>query len=143
MGQNAVLAVSPDRSFVRDMTSLAMRCGWKLVSDAQYKAGKVELIGFLRPREISVCGVEVANRAIRLNANPGQRHLEAFLAKYERWAPPKCVDYIAFPGTVWQNEDRLRSVLTLCWNGERWHLDLVRLDGGWRPRGCLLRPCSE
>lgn len=132
------IVIDPLKPFVRDMT----KEGWKLVSDIQYQSGKVELelMEFLKSGESRIEWKKMARRAVKLNANFGQKHAEAFLAKYERWTPPEGVDCIIFPGTVFrQGSLRSRFVSCLYWYDGRWHLSFYWPGSGWYSSVRLLR----
>lgn len=132
------IVLDPSKPFARDMR----KEGWTLESDVECLAGSLtlELCGFLKPGESSVNGEEMVRRAIKDGADLGQKHTEAFLAKYERWAPPEGVYYIAFPGTIWRNQDGDRVVPYLSWDGGRWSLSFDWLDDEWCDGVRLLRP---
>ncbi len=131
----------PTKPFGRDMRNEE----WTLENPKSEFAGKagpltLELCEFLKPGEGSVNGEEMVRRAIKDGADLGQKHAEAFLAKYERWAPPEGVYYIAFPGTIWRSQGGDRRVPFLDWDGDRWSLGFGWLGGGWSGCGRLLRP---
>lgn len=132
-----VLTIDPAKPIVYDKT----KDGWTKVSDVEYRPGEVELelCEFLKPGETSVNGEEMVRRAIKMSADYGQKHAEAFLAKYERWAPPEGIYYIAFPGTVWRGSSGGRSVPYLGWRGGRWCLSFGWLRLGWLDDDRLLR----
>ncbi|OGY62464.1 MAG: hypothetical protein A2745_03270 [Candidatus Harrisonbacteria bacterium RIFCSPHIGHO2_01_FULL_44_13] len=124
------LTIDPDKPYVRDMT----KEGWTLPDgDIKYQPGEVELelVSFLKDGENSIQGYEMARRAQKMGANLGQKHAEAFLAKYGRWAPPEGVYYITFPGTVWQVGGGSRHIPYLLWSGGRWYLRFGWLESDW------------
>ena len=129
---------------VYDMT----KDGWTLPDgDIEYKSGKVELelVEFLKPGENRVKGTVMAKRAVKLGANLGQKHAEAFLAKYDYWIPPEEVFRIPFPGTVWRDSDRRRRVPFIGWDVGRQFLGFGFLEDDWysSPACRLLRPRSN
>lgn len=131
------LSIDPAKPFVYDKR----KEGWKLKKDVKCQSGKVklELAEILKSGEVWVKGTVMARRAKKMRANLGQRHLEAFLAKYERWTPPEGVSCITFPGTVWQDSRGGRYVPCLHWSGGQWYLCFNWLGSAWGSGGRLLR----
>ncbi|OGY63591.1 MAG: hypothetical protein A3I24_01455 [Candidatus Harrisonbacteria bacterium RIFCSPLOWO2_02_FULL_41_13b] len=134
-GQVITVFINPAKPFLQDMTQE----GWELLKDVKYEAGEVqlELKEFLKPGETSVKGDVMAERAIELNANLGQKHAE-YLLENQHLIPVEFRKfYLTFPGTVWQVSDG-RFVPYLYWRGERWFLNFFWLERDWDGLGRLL-----
>ncbi len=135
----ATIMVDPAQPFTRDMKQ---EFGWGLISDIMYKEAevKLELCEFLEPGETSVRGKIMAERAVKLGANLGQKHAETLL-KNQHLIPKEWRRfYLIFPGTVWQDSNGNRHVPYLNWSGKRWHLNFYWLEDDWNSRDRLLSP---
>ena len=139
-GSILTLTLNPSSSTVANE---AKRRGLKLVndSDQSLKAGEVELelCQVLHAGETRVDGDEMVRRAIKMGADKGEKHANAFLAQYKNWAPPKGVRYITFPGAVWQDGLGYPCVPYLAWDGDEWCLGFNWLGDGWNDGDRLLR----
>ncbi len=134
-----IITVNPEKSFVRDM---AKESNWKLLSDAEYKAGTTtyELAEFLKQGESYVKGDVMAGRAKEIGADLGQKHAE-FLLENQNLIPEDYRKfYLVFPGTIWRDSGGGRRVPYLGWNGKQWYLCFYWLDDDWLGNDRLLRP---
>ncbi len=118
--------------------------GWKLLEHTSRRitsATDLELVPFLKEREVSTNGEEMVRRArVELNANYGQEDVE-WLLKHQDEIPAEFQKYyLVFTGTVWQDsDDGHRIVPCLNWSGGRWRLYFSWLGIGWRSDNRLVR----
>lgn len=141
LSSTVAIMIDPTKKvFARNMKQ---ESGWELISDnTTYEAGevKLELCEFLGSGENSVRGTTMAERALKLGANLGQKHAEAFLENQHLIPKEWRRFYLIFPGTVWLGSRGSRRVPCLHWLGGPWCLSFLWLGGGWGSGGRLLRP---
>jgi len=135
------LTLDPSSSTVANE---AKRRGLKLVNDSDQsllraREVELELCGVLEAGEDRVNGEVMVLRSIKMDADKGEKHANAFLAQYKNWAPPKGVSYIAFPGMVLRVGYGSHYVPGLRWDGVGWCLDFFWLGYDWGGSGRLLR----
>jgi len=90
----------------------------------------LEDIDVLEDGESYVGGEEMLKRAIKFGNRAGLRAAKALFRQQhlipEEWRGKKV---LVFTGTVVRDRDGLRLVAYLCWDGARWYLRWLWLDG--------------
>lgn len=108
---------------------------WKLLENVaepkEIKISDLQMVSFLKSGERYIKGEEMRRRAKEMKCNFGQTTAEYLLAHKEEIPAKFRKHYLVFPGTVWQDPDGGHAVPYLGWDGDRWFLYFLWLDGAW------------
>jgi hypothetical protein len=119
--------------------------GYTLKENTRLLSGTVDLrpLSFIEDCENDLKGIEIVERAIKLNANLGQLDAEKILENQDNIPVELRHLRIIFTGTVWlKNNTKIEFIPCLSWNGKYWVLDLIWLGFGWGSSAILLAPYS-
>ena len=127
-------------SFKNDKT----KDGWELIEDVGFEPvltspKQLELLPFLKDKEMYLDGEVMVERAKELKANMGQQHAE-WLLEHQSEIPKEFRNYyLVFPGTKWRRSGGGRDVPYLNWRGGEWILNFDWLASRWGDGLRLLR----